>query len=345
MIKINMYTSIFQKNYVDVMYEYISGKLDEACKEKKFKVEDNKTLYFENERKILNVLYYIKRNLKEILEGNIDSLRNFKNEIKLKKGKTYKKTKKIEQHKLYSIVYKIFVLDGYEDKICKKDDKKIAYGIIKNLGLNTCPYCNRNYITSIGRNENKYKKVTRPQLDHFISKSEFPFLACSLYNLVPSCSTCNLLKSDDRNDDLISPYELDTSKFSFKYELTENFEFGKDNSNGITLEIVGDFDANKETFLLEEHYQNHKNIISDILNKAHEHPMEYTKDLFSFKTIDGKQFISYVDIVKSLYSDYFNENQIHNILYGTELSEDDFFKRPLSKLTYDVLIQEGLIKN
>lgn len=345
MIKINSYSPAFKKDYIAELYKYLYSRLDNACNDKKYKVESAKTLHFKTENKIVDVLVYIRDNLENILKSDISSLRKFQKIIKLKQGKTYRKTKKTEQHKLYAIVYKIFVLEGYERKICDHKDKKIAYGIVKDLGINTCPYCNRNFITSIKRDENKYNKITRPQLDHFISKSEFPFFACSLYNLVPSCSTCNLLKSDDRNDDLISPYELDSSEFQFKYELTKDFQFGKDNSSGIELEITGNFDANKETFLLEELYNSHKYIISDILNKAHEHPKEYTKDLLTFKTANGEQLISLNDVVKSLYSEHLSENEIHNILYGTELSKDEFFKRPLSKLTYDVLSQEGLIDN
>lgn len=94
---------------------------------------------------------------------------------------------------------------------------------------------------------------------------------------------------------------------------------------------------------MEELYNSHKYIISDILNKVHEHPIAYAKDLFKFKTADGKQLISIKDIVESLYSEHLSETVIHNILYGTELSTDEFFKRPLSKLTYDILSQKGFI--
>lgn len=347
MIKINSYSNSFKTYYIDKLYKYLFPKLENACNDKKYKVANSKTLYYRSrsEQKIVDVLIYIKDNLKDILKSDVTSLKKFQQEIRLKQGKTYKKTKKTEEHKLFSIVYKIFVLEGYEQKICSSEDKKIAYDIVKDLGLTTCPYCNRNFITSIRRDQNKYKKITRPQLDHFISKSKFPFLACSLYNLVPSCSTCNLLKSDDKNDNLISPYELDSSTFNFKYKLTKDFQFGKDNSDGIELKILGNFDANKETFLLEELYDTHKYIISDILNKAYEHPKEYAKDLFTFKTGSGEQLISLNDIVKSLYSEHLSESEIHNILYGTELSKDELFKRPLSKLTYDVLSQKGLISH
>lgn len=342
MVKINPYSKTFEKYYIDKLYDFLYSKLDNAYKNEKYKVEKAKTLYFSKEKDLLNVLLDIKNDLRDILASNVTLLKGYQTKYNLKQGRKYKKTKKIEEHKLYSIVYKIFVLEGYENKICKDDDKKIAYGIVKDLGLTTCPYCNRNFITSIKRDETKNNKVTRPQLDHFISKSNFPLLACSLYNLVPSCSTCNLLKSDDKNDDLISPYELDSENFKFKYKLTKDFKFGKDNTEGIELEITGDFKANKETFLLEELYNTHKYVISDILNKAYDHPREYANQLFEFKN-GAKPLITMKDVINFLYSDYINENEIYSLLYGTKLSTDEFFKRPLSKLTYDVLFQKGLI--
>lgn len=47
-----------------------------------------------------------------------------------------------------------------------------------------CPYCNRNYIGDINSN-------TIYHLDHFWPKDDYPILAASFFNLVPSCASCN----------------------------------------------------------------------------------------------------------------------------------------------------------
>ena len=345
MVKINLHKKTFEKEYYKELYDYLYDNLNKACTDGNYRVVNAKKLYFKNDKKIIDVLNYIKTNLMSILTSNVKELRDHQKKIKINLGKKYKKTKKTEEYKLYSIVYKIFVLEGYEKKICKHQDKKIAYDIVKDLNITTCPYCNRNHITSIRRTENNYNKVTRPQLDHFISKSKFPFLACSLYNLIPSCSTCNLLKSDEKDDALISPYEIKSNECKFEYKLTKDFQFGKDNLDLIELNIKGDFESNKKAFLLEELYSGHKDVINDILHKTYQHPKEYIKHLYNFKVNGNQKLISMNDVLSSLYSKYLTNEDIHRILFNTEILEKDFYKRPLSKLTYDVLRQLKVLKS
>ncbi|MDH0647340.1 hypothetical protein N5D48_17930 [Pseudomonas sp. GD03858] len=52
-------------------------------------------------------------------------------------------------------------------------------------GLTICPYC------AIERIEGYARINVRPDLDHFYPRTRFPFLGVSLFNLIPSCGTCN----------------------------------------------------------------------------------------------------------------------------------------------------------
>ena len=63
---------------------------------------------------------------------------------------------------------------------------------VKDLDIKVCPYCNRNYILNFNK---KGKANATAQLDHFFDKKDYPYLSVSIYNLVPSCGTCNLRKS------------------------------------------------------------------------------------------------------------------------------------------------------
>lgn len=64
-----------------------------------------------------------------------------------------------------------------------------AYELCKTSPYRICPYCGQNFaFTLIGK---ATSKKFRPTLDHFFPKSVYPYLALSLYNLVPSCHTCN----------------------------------------------------------------------------------------------------------------------------------------------------------
>lgn len=88
------------------------------------------------------------------------------------------------------ILEKIFNYD-YFSKL--EPLKWSRHKLLTSLGVKVCPYCQRNYITSYTLEENKEDKVEKAtaDLDHFYPKKDYPFLALSLYNFIPSCSICN----------------------------------------------------------------------------------------------------------------------------------------------------------
>jgi len=63
----------------------------------------------------------------------------------------------------------------------------------EELKLYTCHYCDIAYINSYDYHDPRegWKKKSHFDLDHVIEKSSYPFLALSLFNLVPSCPVCN----------------------------------------------------------------------------------------------------------------------------------------------------------
>ncbi|CAK2606191.1 putative HNH nuclease domain-containing protein [Vibrio crassostreae] len=67
------------------------------------------------------------------------------------------------------------------------------YPLIDELRNTVCPYCNRSYTHSVFEDD---IFGGRPELDHFLSKSFFPFFALSVYNLIPVCHSCNHAKLD-----------------------------------------------------------------------------------------------------------------------------------------------------
>lgn len=64
-----------------------------------------------------------------------------------------------------------------------------AYALCGAATCKVCPYCQQ--AAAIAIRSAKSGKSFRPTLDHFYSKSNYPYLALSLYNLIPSCQTCN----------------------------------------------------------------------------------------------------------------------------------------------------------
>ncbi len=101
----------------------------------------------------------------------------------------------------------------YTDYSLLSDKKR--HDLIDSLGLKTCPYCNRQYITSW---TNKGKGKTTADLDHFYPKSLFPLFALSAFNFIPSCHICNSLMKGDRYFETIYPYE-DSSENDVEFNI------------------------------------------------------------------------------------------------------------------------------
>lgn len=163
-----------------------------------------------------------------------------------------------------------------------------AYSFTKALGVTVCPYCNRAYVNTYYTSKGK----TRPDLDHFLPKSKYPYLSLSIYNLIPSCKVCNSsLKGqvDFNFKDNINPYEsaMKDGLMKFSYKPKDYSDIvGLDEK---TLEIKLSFDKklkdskrlkkNCETFEIEGLYRNHVNVVKDMLYKEHIFNEDYRKAL------------------------------------------------------------------
>ncbi len=81
-----------------------------------------------------------------------------------------------------------------------------GFELLKHLSqtIKYCPYCNADTVYAFEKG-NKTKVASA--LDHFYPKSKYPFLALSLYNLVPVCSRCNTqMKGSADMKDVANPY-------------------------------------------------------------------------------------------------------------------------------------------
>ncbi|HEX7854657.1 MAG TPA: hypothetical protein VF503_13275 [Sphingobium sp.] len=64
-----------------------------------------------------------------------------------------------------------------------------AYALCRKSKSTLCPYCQQAYAFTVFKDHKS--KSFRPTLDHFFPKASYPYLALSLYNLIPACQTCN----------------------------------------------------------------------------------------------------------------------------------------------------------
>ncbi|WP_054721085.1 hypothetical protein [Marinifilum fragile] len=262
---------------------------------------------------------------------------------------------------------------NYEIFRDNKPPKWGAYSYFKKLGVNACPYCNRIFINPTKRlNRRKLTPLRekfdnqtyewikghnpnlKPDIDHFYSKEKYPYLAISLYNLIPCCTICNSRLKHKRDWTILHPYSDSLDKH---YRFTVDFENKEDiiMKEGVRKKDIEQYFGTallnnktevfkinlvpkngsetkeafltKELFFIEELYQNHKDYVLEILKKAQLYNEDYMDSLHEcFPDI----FSSQEDFLQAYLANYINE--------------DDINKRPLSKLTIDIAKEFGIIK-
>jgi hypothetical protein len=207
--------------------------------------------------------------------------------------------------------------------------KITSYALAKILDRNTCTYCNRIYTITIVERDiitkrfNNEHRITRPQFDHWYPKSIFPALAMSFYNLIPSCSICNstVKGSDELNlTDHLHPYLDDmATDFVFSYDLESVYEakvkvIAKENSKcANTLKALRVLSV----------YGGHSNLeLKDLLELKLKYPKDYLETLF-----------------KSTFKGLSNESEVYRLIFGVELDNKNFHKRPFSKFKTDIISQ------
>jgi hypothetical protein len=220
-----------------------------------------------------------------------------------------------------------------------KYNKWGAYFLANSLSMETCPYCNRQYTFTIGNDD---KKGTRPQFDHFYSKSVYPFLALSFYNLIPSCYICNSNLKGKEEFNLnknIHPY-LDGYEDDVKFTIIPkdvSFSYGKADFYKIKFKLnskkiieykrVRKIVNNYQTFRIKELYNRHKDYVDDIIIKSKIFTDDYVSQLY--KQFNGIYFSNLKDLYKVLLDNY--------------ITTEEFEKRILSKLTKDIAEELNLL--
>lgn len=205
------------------------------------------------------------------------------------------------------------------------NSEKINCFMIQNFidsdsrGLLVCPYCNRNYINTRDRS-------LGAEMDHFYNKDTFPMFSISLYNFIPSCSTCNRIKGTKTLK--INPYlRNDTQKV--KFDLITDLD-------GYRIEIKQDQDGNLHTLAeredlkndlidilkLDEAYKVHKIEVREMLDREKEYNENYREDLKNMFSGEGIEI----------------DKKIDALIYGdiVFIFEGDLINKSLGKFRKDV---------
>lgn len=307
-------TAIIADEYYRKLYDWLGISKSNGRMNKIIEDRTKDRIY----RNMLEFVYLkISSNKENLILCKPDNIQFVINEFKEKFQRyidVYNGTRKDDKKNTSFGIFK-WIMEYFYEKFMEVN----GYWLIEQLKIKSCPYCNRSYTFSISND----LKV-RPEYDHFYPKSIYPYLALSFYNLIPSCPTCNHLKREHEMD--LNPYLIDPQNNQMKFVLS-NIE-GVKSPSDIKISIKcegGKGKGNVKTLGLEKLYDNHKDYVKEIMDRAVAYNESYYDSLIeSFRGMDLK------------------EEQIDNLIWGVYLDNDDLGKRPMSKLTRDILEQYGI---
>jgi len=304
MIKINLSTTTVE----NFKKQILSNFFDTKDKPKLYKkVEKKKEKWAINIQDINSIIkkklkgYSEEIDLKELITMDVKELSKLKSYIDDHKAVTSLNT--TEKDYFYTLYTRL---------------KKATY--IQDLDITVCPYCNRNYIQNFTR---KNSLEATAQLDHFFDKKTYPYFAVSIYNLVPSCQTCNQRKSTKQNE-IYHPF-VESLSDDLKFQLiVKDYEFlYNENSIDIEKKVLNNHnkvESHIETFNIDNLYKNHKDIILELIQKAEIYNDSYIDELFNH--YEGTLFKNREDLMRLITCGYITDEEIN--------------KRPLSKLIKDI---------
>lgn len=117
--------------------------------------------------------------------------------------------------------------------------------MMREHGFQICPYCNEAEIM-VSQQDSLTNSVYRGPLDHFYGQDEVPYLALSIFNLIPVCDTCNNKKNEKGSG--IATYThpfLDDFHSLIKFKIVSKVDIDKILRDEVDDSIVFDVDANK----------------------------------------------------------------------------------------------------
>lgn len=281
---------------------------------------------------------YLLDNLKTIIVGDPNQLSKIIQSVNKNHAIPFEFAKRKIKKNRKSKLEDIFSWEKFSKSL---DGREFLWELLKELGVEVCPYCNRNFTTTL----TKAKKAwIRPDFDHYFFKAKYPFLSLSLFNLIPSCSVCNSKFkkiSDFSLSKNIHPY-MDGFENSFVFQLVPVKSGGlfcsKQESDYIlTMEGKGPDSSkidrcreNAKAFgLIPLYNQAHKSQAIEIILKC------------QILRNDGSSFIKNVRklLNENTANAKLSENDVYAFIFSNFYRPEDMLKRPLAKLTRDVFHQ------
>ncbi|MEN4760277.1 hypothetical protein ABEG63_08105 [Chryseobacterium sp. C39-AII1] len=185
-------------------------------------------------------------------------------------------------------------------------------------------------------------------LDHFLPKSDFPFLSLSIYNLIPSCYSCNS-KFKGSKEFTLSPFlnricpssesfdmvnllqfklnfDVNDPKFDEKIDRIKQVEDIEINMKNITSQK--DIDLFLSMFQLKGRYTFHKGLAYELIDKRKKYPEKQIEEIEKIFSKEG------ILIDKETFKKH---------IFGSVIFEKDSTNEPFEKYKKELARQLGII--
>lgn len=210
-------------------------------------------------------------------------------------------------------------------------EARVILGTIhQDMGLKSCVYCNA-ASTLTGLDSDVFY-----EMDHYLPKSEYPFLCTCFYNLQPSCGNCNghkLTQSSDFGLYVNAELGKEINPFLFVPQVVDVGGMG--DYNCIDIDFTGKY--KKETIESKEHDE-----VFHIKSLYHGH-RDKVKDLYdkNYKLND-----SYIQATHDSYGVNPTRQDVLAFMENFPTEEERIHDKPFTKLKQDTMKQlkdSGLI--
>lgn len=187
-------------------------------------------------------------------------------------------------------------------------------------------------------------------LDHFLPKNEFPYFGLSLYNLVPSCNSCNckfkgaleflptdflkqLCPTSDHfclHDDLQFKIYFNKVGYDLSATLQQVSSLKDFNIKIEDKSAIEGFERYLNMFKLKGRYEFHRKAALDMIEKRKDYPDSEIKEISDYFVRNG------------IYKD---ENSIKKDLFGSSIFNENEKNEPFAKYKSDIARQLGILKS
>lgn len=295
MIKLNKYDSAIEDDYFEAVNKRVPTAIQNII------VKDCKNRFFVNDFgddfTFESLVLMSFNTMKKVVESKCD--------IHIDLSKAYCDIRDNDQLKPYNTYRDTYKLVAEAQKVYKT----MRVRLVDALGITVCPYCNRDYINA------RSEGASGAQLDHFYSKEDYPYLALSLYNLIPVCGNCNRIKSK--------------KKGPFASVFDEDIDFNKD----LIFDYSRDFSGIE--MLVHRNNEALKNNITEMRIKyAYQIHSKEAKELKELH--DAYRSSQVEEIREVLRAQGISDEYIKRIIFGPNITEEDMKTKPLGKMMSDL---------